>query len=1050
MTRILYLIFFLSGATGLVYEVIWVRLTGLVFGNTSHSIATVLGAFMAGLALGSWVLGSYSDRYARPLRLYGILEIAIGISAALVPVAFRAMDTLYWGLVPSLSAVPGVEGLARFTSSFVIMLVPTFLMGGTLPILTRFFVRQVDEVESKLGALYAVNTFGAAGGTLLAALVLIPSLGNQTTTIWIASMNIAIGLVAIRLDLGREFVPEISSGFVDDDDEAVVDRESDRLVLVTLAISGFVAMTYEVAWTRALTAVIGSSTYAFAIMLVTFLVGIAFGSSWASRFRPSASIRLLGLFQLAIAVGGVVFLLGYLVVPYLLIALIRALYYSFPAVLTVQFIICSALMILATFFMGATFPIAGQLCSKRMEILGRRIGGVYSVNTVGAIFGSLIAGFFLVPVLGTERTILVGLFLNSALALFLLAEESGRAAVARWVAVGLLLVATLSMSGGLFWTPNSLDRGVLIYARQFESRPELKIDEHYTDTDIVYWAEGNNATISVRRGNNYVGLRTNGKVDASNGEDMTTQLLLAYLPGLHHPSPESILVIGYGSGVSAGAATVFPEVQRVDCVEIEPAVVGAGHWFEDVNRRSYDHPKVNVIYGDARNYLNISPNAYDVIISEPSNPWIAGVGSLFTAEFYERAASALNPDGVFAQWLQLYELSPEDVRMVFAEFQRRFPEVSVWDMGVGDIVLLGSRQPIHIDPDRTDRLLASDETVGRDFREYLKLDDPMGIYAHYVMSSDQVRNFSAGALRNTDDRPLLEFHAPRNLFSQTWDLNMELLQDYKSDLFPPELPDEVHERAYVAIMRPLIEMGESVFAGQAVRELAVLERDVDASLYIAMARLNIDSSQYDHAEDALEQAEARALEPDPFAVEREELWALLRERTGDRSEAIRHHIQVLSADPTRFESLRKLAELSALSKQWDQAVTWMEQYIQTSPNPIALYWALLGEYLVAGERYDEALEALQTALDLEPYSYLARMRLAEVLEEQGDTAHAIDHLEILTVYALDRDVAIYTRLADLYIADERWDDAERVLLKGARIFPTNTAIYRALRSVGAY
>ena len=788
MTRILYLIFFLSGATGLVYEVIWVRLTGLVFGNTSHSIATVLGAFMAGLALGSWVLGSYSDRYARPLRLYGILEIAIGISAALVPVAFRAMDTLYWGLVPSMSAVPGVEGLVRFTTSFVIMLVPTFLMGGTLPILTRFFVRQVDEVESKLGALYAVNTFGAAGGTLLAALVLIPGLGNQTTTIWIASMNIAIGLVAIRLDLGRESVPEISSGFLDEEDEAVVDRESDRLVLVTLAISGFVAMTYEVAWTRALTAVIGSSTYAFAIMLVTFLVGIAFGSSWASRFRPSASIRLLGLFQLAIAVGGVVFLLGYLVVPYLLIALIRALYYSFPAVLTVQFIICSALMILATFFMGATFPIAGQLFSKRMEILGRRIGGVYSVNTVGAIFGSLIAGFFLVPVLGTERTILVGLFLNSALALFLLAEETGKVAVARWVAVGLLLVATVSMTGGLFWPPNSLDRGVLIYARQFESRPELKIDEHYTDTDIVYWAEGKNASISVRRGNNYVGLRTNGKVDASNGEDMTTQLLLAYLPGLHHPSPESILVIGYGSGVSAGAATVLPEVQRVDCVEIEPAVVGAGHWFEDVNRRSYDHPKVNVIYGDARNYLNISPNAYDVIISEPSNPWIAGVGSLFTAEFYERAASALNPDGVFAQWLQLYELSPEDVRMVFAEFQRRFPEVSVWDMGVGDIVLLGSRQPIHIDPDRMDRLLASDETVGRDFREYLKLDDPMGIYAHYVMSSDQVRNFSAGALRNTDDRPLLEFHAPRNLFSQTWDLNMELLQDYKSDLFPRSYP----------------------------------------------------------------------------------------------------------------------------------------------------------------------------------------------------------------------------------------------------------------------
>ena len=287
MTRILYLIFFLSGATGLVYEVIWgaVDRSGFRqhFPFDRDGSWCVHGRACAG-KLGAWFL---FGQVCPPLRLYGILEIAIGISAALVPVAFRAMDTLYWGLVPSLSAVPGVEGLVRFTTSFVIMLVPTFLMGGTLPILTRFFVRQVDEVESKLGALYAVNTFGAAGGTLLAALVLIPGLGNQTTTIWIASMNIAIGLVAIRLDLGRESVPEISSGFLDEEDEAVVDRESDRLVLVTLAISGFVAMTYEVAWTRALTAVIGSSTYAFAIMLVTFLVGIAFGVPGQAVFVPA-------------------------------------------------------------------------------------------------------------------------------------------------------------------------------------------------------------------------------------------------------------------------------------------------------------------------------------------------------------------------------------------------------------------------------------------------------------------------------------------------------------------------------------------------------------------------------------------------------------------------------------------------------------------------------------------------------------------------------------------------------------------------------------------
>jgi spermidine synthase/predicted negative regulator of RcsB-dependent stress response len=705
-------------------------------------------------------------------------------------------------------------------------------------------------------------------------------------------------------------------------------------------------------------------------------------------------------------------------------------------------------MVLATFFMGATFPVAGQLFFSRIEILGRRIGSAYSINTVGAILGSLTAGFFLVPFLGTERTVLVGLFLNSALALFLLAEIKGAFAIARWAAIGLLLTATVSMRGELFWDPSSMDRGILIYARQFETRPELLIEEHYTDTDVVFFAEGKNASISVRRGNNYVGLRTNGKVDASNGEDMTTQLLLSYLPGFHHQSPEKILVIGYGSGVSAGAATVFPEVERVDCVEIEPAVVEAGPWFEEINRGSYDHPKVNIIYGDARNYLNISPETYDIIISEPSNPWIAGVGSLFTAEFYELAASALNPDGVFAQWIQLYELSPDDLRMVFAEFQRQFPEVSVWDMGVGDLVLLGSREKFYLDVERMDRIVGADSTVRRDFRDQMSLSDPIGMLAHYVMSTDQVREFSVGALRNTDDHPLLEFHAPRNLFAQTWDLNAGLLSEYKFELFPPGLPEEDHERAYVAIIEPLLSKRESGFAGQAVRELAVLERTAEESLYIAMARLNIDSRQFDDAEESLLRAEELTGDADPYMVEREALWGLLREEMGDRTQAMLHYIRVATRDPTRVDVIRRLAELNAQLQIWDEAVYWMQRYVQTEPDPIAFYWSLLGEYLMAGERTDEAQNAFRTALGFEPYSYLARFSLAEVLEEHGDLEGAIAHLEFLTVYALDRNAEIYTRLARIYIANQMWAEAERVLDKGARIFPTHTDIYKLRRSLG--
>src|SRR5207244_2938143 len=424
---ILYVTFFLSGATGLLYEVIWVRLTGLIFGNTSQAISTVLGAFMAGLALGSWKLGKKADRTDNPLRMYGLLEIGIGLSAALVPLIFRALDTVYWAVAPSVSAVSGGALFVRFATSFAVLLTPTFLMGGTLPVLARFFTGDVDEVENKVGVLYALNTFGAAAGTMAAALVFIPGIGNTRTTLTIAAVNVAIGLFAVWMAEGQQTSTEsdtLTRRPADlaslDGWERQVNPTSGRLVLLTLAVSGFVAMMYEVSWTRALSAMIGRSTYAFSIMLVTFLGGIALGSSLVGRRKPAATLRLLGLLQLGVAMGGIVFLIGYLAAPYLLIALIRAFYYSFPAILTIQFVLSAALMVFATVCMGATFPLASQLYSSKVTILGRSIGNIHSFNTMGASAGSLFAGLLLLPMTGTERTILACLFTIGAQARSLL------------------------------------------------------------------------------------------------------------------------------------------------------------------------------------------------------------------------------------------------------------------------------------------------------------------------------------------------------------------------------------------------------------------------------------------------------------------------------------------------------------------------------------------------------------------------------------------------------------------------------------------------------
>src|SRR5688572_8122516 len=1046
--RIFYAIFFLSGATGLVYEVIWVRLTGLVFGNTSHAISVVLGSFMAGLALGSWWLGRRADRVASPLRFYGILEIGIGISAALVPFVFRSLDSLYWALAPSLDSIPGGNELVRFLTSFLILIVPTFLMGGTLPVLARFFTEAVEEVQRKVGLLYALNTFGAAFGTLAAALYFVPQLGNTRSTLLIAAVNIAIGVSAILMASRRPAAVEVAEPVVSPLDESRGDGSTDRLVLATLAVSGFVSLVYEVAWARALTAMIGSSTYAFSIMLVTFLVGIALGSSIAGKWR-SAGLRVLGLTQLGIAVGAVVFLVGYLIAPYILLGLLKALSYTFPAVMTSQFLLCASLMIFSTICMGAALPVASQIYSNKLKVLGRSIGNIYSVNTLGAIAGSLAAGFVLVPLLGTERTILAGLFVNSAMAALILSAPGAerRPNLAKWAALALLVVATLSMRGELFWPKESLDRGILVYAKSFDTRPELKISENYQDTDVVYFKDGNNATISVRKGEDYVGLRTNGKVDASNKADMITQLMIGYLPILYHPTPRSTMIIGYGGGVTVGAATAFKEVEEIDCLEIEQAVIGAAPEFADFNRKSYENPKVHIIYDDARNYMNVTRKQYDVIISEPSNPWIAGVASLFTSEFYERAAEVLKPDGVFAQWIQLYELDPEDLRMILREFQEKFPHVSVW-VSSGDLIVIGTRQPQQLNLSRWVQLAAEDPRLVREMRDYFKLPRAEGLLAYYVMGSDTVREFSANAGHNSDDLPLLEFHAPRQLFRETRSLNVSLLYENKDGLVPEGTELENPERVYSSLIEPFLDMERRNLANQALGVLSQTPRADDASLHLGMAHIAYDRGELESSDAELVKATASARPGNPLIASIEEMRGLIKEKFGDADGAIAHYKASVEVEPERELPLKRLSELYGIKQDYVNGAMWMERYIATSPVALGHQYGILGDYYLAAQDVPSAIRTLRKGLEIDAYTFWARYRWAQLYEEQKDIKNALVQYETALRYGFDRDPELYMKLARLYQSEGRTADAKALVKTGMRIFPTNSDLYRLYGEIG--
>ncbi len=973
-----------------------------------------------------------------------MLEIGIGVSASLVPLAFRSLDGIYWALAPSLESIPGGNGSLRFLTSFLILIVPTFLMGGTLPVLARFFTEAVQEVQRKVGSLYALNTFGAAAGTLAAALFFVPQLGITRSTLLIAVLNIGIGatamLMASRHQPRAKVVSEKET--VSRVGKSDPDARSDRLVLAALATSGFVSMIYEVSWTRALSAMIGSSTYAFSIMLVTFLVGIAAGSSIAVRWRGKR-LRLLGLTQLGAAVGALLFLVGYLVAPHILIGLLRTLSYTFPAVLTSQFIVCASIMILSTVCMGAALPVASQIYSNKLTALGRSIGNLYSVNTLGAIAGSLAAGFVLLPVLGTERTIIVGMFLNAAMAGLILAAPAAERPrdVAKWGTVALMLVATLTVYGRVFWSSSELDRGVLLYARTFEPHPELSVAELYSDTDVVYFKDGNNATISVRRGEGYVGLRTNGKVDASNGADMITQLMLGYLPILHHPAPRSTMIIGYGGGITVGAVSAFKEVEEIDCLEIEPAVVGAGPQFAEFNRKSYENPKVHIMYNDARNYMNVTRKQYDVIISEPSNPWIAGVASLFTSEFYEKTAQVLKPDGVFAQWIQLYELDPRDLRMILREVQDKFPHVSVW-VSSNDLIIIGTRQPQHLNLPRWVQLAAEDPFLRVELLHYFKVPRPEGILAYYVMGSDQARKFSANAGRNSDDLPLLEFHAPRQLFRETLAQNTGSLYENKDGLVPEGTILGNPELAYSSLIEPFLNMERQHLANQAMETLSHTPRSDDASLHLAIAQIAYNRGELANAEAELVKAKNSAGPGNPWLASIEEMWALTRERLGDTEGAIEHFKASAAVEPQRELPLKRLAELYGMRNDFVTGIQWMERYVATKPVGLGHQYATLGDYYFAASDVSNALRALETGLQIDGYSFWARYRLAQVLEEQNDIKRAVLQYEAALRNGYNRDPTIYGRLSKLYKSEGRTADAVKLVKVGMRIFPKNLDLRR--------
>jgi spermidine synthase len=754
-----FLFFFVSGATGLIYEVVWTRLLTLVLGNTHYSVSTVLTTFMGGLALGSFFGGRLIDRGGKPLLIYALLEGAIGIYCFLVPHFIDASLPFFQWIYLNFQESYSLTSFFRFSVCGLILLIPASLMGATLPILGKFVSDDPDVIGREVGTLYAVNTFGAVVGALASAFLLMKLYG-VSTTIWItAGLNIGLAsviLIFFRSQWSRTVSVEESAP---SEKEPRFYTPEVILILGGFCVTGIASLIYQVAWTRIFSLLLGSSVYAFSLILTAFILGLASGTLTFSRIvgRFGDLKKVFGWLQVGIGLSALAALPFFGKVP-----LVNRWVYlnwglDFTSIQWSNFLIILSLIFIPTFFMGAQFPVVVRLVAHNLKTLGHHVGTAYASNTLGTILGSLIGGFLLIPILGVQNTILWAVFVNIVLGIVLLYTSSLQVNFKTYVLPGLLLIWVLSARGIDPWDKAVISSGSFMPYRISELEGALQ-----GKNKILFYKEGLHTTVTTELAvDGNIFLRVNGKTDASLAMDMRTQLLSGYLPMFFSKKPESVLVIGQGSGVTLGAVEQFP-AKDIDLVEISSTVIEGSRYFDSFNHHALDDPRVRVILEDGRNHITLTDKKYEVIISEPSNPWISGIGALFTRDFYELANTRLKPDGIMCIWMHT-NMSPESFKSISRAFLSVFPNVTMWESIVGDdYLLIGSQQPYSLPYEKVKRLL-EDPVRGRELKR-LGISSVRDLMGLLVMDQDELQKFSEGAPVHTDDNSLLEFGAPEYIY----------------------------------------------------------------------------------------------------------------------------------------------------------------------------------------------------------------------------------------------------------------------------------------------
>jgi spermidine synthase/tetratricopeptide (TPR) repeat protein len=679
---------------------------------------------------------------------------------------------------------------------------------------------------------------------------------------------------------------------------------------------------------------------------------------------------------------------------------------------------------------GFNFPLvvvllAGNKNSAADPAQSAAVGRAYAANTFGAIIGSLATGFWLIPLLGSFRVIAAAAAINLVLAVALLLRSTNTRAMPLLVNALCIVIALFIGTSSSLYNRSLLALSAVLYGNSYHGH--LTLAEIAATNDLVFATDGVNDSVAVFRSDNYIALRVNGKVDASTG-DARTQLLLGQLGEAFLPAPRRVLIIGFGSGMTVSAVARYPEVERIDCVEIEPAVLRAAPYLQSLNRNVLTDARVHIIFDDARNFLLTSRDQYDLIISEPSNPWIAGIATLFTNEYYAAVRRRLAPGGKFVQWLQAYSLAPADLRMIIATLAPHFPEVTLWHAAGPDLLLLGRTDPSPFDFARL-RSLWNHPNVREDFAS-VDIHQPEGLVAYFLLNDEAVRTLSSGSTLNTDDRALLEYHAPRTVLTPAlFDENQGLISSLRTGPLPANLAASEISPALEAGALTALDLND---LSDAKNFLSVLEaQHASVSRSIAQGRFALMQGDLKSAENNFNAALHQNLDSEEAAH-----WLATAEHRNGEDAAARSLVdEVLERHPKSLTALTDEMQLAADRQDYRIALLAQLNRMAIIPDPPASEYCRLAAIWMKWGNLDEAEPVLLRGTQKDPYSYACRLELGELYRETNRLPQARDEFEFVIRMYPDADPATYKSLAAIYLAQGDRHSAQQTLTKAVRLFP---------------